>query len=160
MTTIEKRYALAGLWIAVVACVGTWLALPQIQKLLSVEAGLQEIDWVPSDPARGPGICIDKCADFVPWSILEDEIKGRVLPQIPQIPPGSSLRLRDSRGRRNWIIQINAPGGAEIAHLWIGNNPMTSWSYDGLMHVGSPKAPVRVWGSFQRYSNGTYRKSL
>lgn len=162
MTTSERRYALAGLCIAALGCVGTWLALPQIQKILwppqPVEVAAQEVDWVPNDPARGTGVCIDKCAEFISWDILKDEIKARVLPQVSRIPPGSALRLLDYHGRRNWIIQVNSPEGIEIAHLWIGNNPTMSWSYDGLVHVGNPKSPAMVWDSFQRYSNGIYKK--
>jgi hypothetical protein len=161
MTNTERRYALAGLWIAALSCAAAWLALPQIQKVFwpqPVNFAAQEVDWVPADPVRGTGVCIDRCAEFISWDIVQDEIKAKVLPQISHIPPGSSLQLLDSRGRRNWVIQVNAPDGAAIAHLWIGNNPASSWSYDGLVHVGSPKAPVNVWGSFQRYSNGVYRR--
>jgi hypothetical protein len=81
MATSERAYALAGLCLAALGCVGTWLGLPQIQKILwppqPVEAAAQEA---------------------------------------------------------------------------------TSWSYDGLVHVGNPKPPTRVWESFQRFSNGAYRR--
>lgn len=122
------------------------------------ELSPQEVDWVPNDPARGAGVCIDRCAKFIPWNRFEKEVKAEILSQVPQVPVESSLRLLDSRGRRNWVIQIMGPLGTETAHIWIGNNPTKAWAYDGLVHVGSPKAPVKIWASFQRYSNGTYRR--
>jgi len=162
MTPSERRYTLAGLGIALLACLGTWLALPQIQQIVwppkHLENTLQEVDWVPNDPTRGTGACVDRCAEFISWSNVKKELERQVLPKVKQIPLGSSLSLVDSRGRRSWVIQVKSPQGIEVAHLWMGSNPVNSWRYDGLVHVGSPKAPVALWASFQRYSDGIYRR--
>jgi len=131
----------------------------------------QKVQWIPDNDGRGiAGLCINnwvmspngpvcpESVDFVSWSQLKDELQEKVLPQVRNVPEGSTLALKDSQGQQNWIIQVIEPSGNEVANIWIGNDPSNNWSYDGLIHVGYPYAPLVVWATFQRYSDGSYLK--
>jgi hypothetical protein len=132
----------------------------------------QVVQWIPDNDGRGTaGLCIKNwemkssspvCLstnDFVPWNNLRYELEREVLHNVRNVPQGSTLALKNGpQGERNWIIKVVDQTGNEVANIWIGNDPLNSWSYDGLVRVGYPFSPVTVWATFQRYSDGTYRE--
>jgi hypothetical protein len=118
----------------------------------------QEVDWVPYDDTLGTGMRVVGGAEFIPWEELEQEIEQNVLTQVTNVPPGSTLALTDLGERQNWIMQVIDPSGGVVGHVWIGNDPLNGWDFDGLIRVGSPSAPVEVWATFRRYSDGSYRR--
>jgi len=126
----------------------------------------QSVQWIPNSNETGGGLCVgwDHTATcpsdkiFIPWNILKVELEQNVLPQVPNVPTGSSLVLQaSSDGTPNTIIKVVDSSGAEKAYIWIGENPENSWLYDGLIRVGDPKT-LKIWETFVRYSNGTYLK--
>ncbi len=115
----------------------------------------QQISWGPVD-GQEAGICVNSCAEFIPWIRLKEEIERKLLPQVANVPVGSTVMLKDSGEKRDWIVQIIGPSGDEVGHVWFGVNPSNDWAFDDLVRVGTPSAPVVVWGTFQRYSDGSY----
>jgi hypothetical protein len=128
------------------------------RKILTPKPEAQIVEWIPLYITGVPGMCINGCAEFIPWSELREEFRQKVLPQVANIPAGSTLLLKDSQGKQNWIIQVFDPSENEVANVWIGNDPEANWKYDGRVRVGSPYAPLVVWATFQRYSDGSYWK--
>jgi hypothetical protein len=132
----------------------------------------QKVQWIPDNDGMGtPGLCTyewNQSADdsicpnnehFVSWNILSSELEQQVLPLISSVPSGSRLKLRNGpNGELNWVIEVNDSNGNEIANVWIGNDPLNSWKYDGLIRIGYPYNPVSVWATFVRYSDNSYRR--
>jgi hypothetical protein len=118
------------------------------------------LDWEPGGDAQQTGICVigvGGCAEFIPWAQAEEEIRQRLLPQVPIVPAESTLALKDYQGKPNWVVQIIDPGGNEVGHVWIGKDPLNDWHFDGKVRLGTPSTPAVVWATFQRYSDGSYR---
>ena len=118
----------------------------------------QVVDWVPYDSSLGTGMRVIGSGEFIPWEELKDEIVQGLLTQVWNIPSGSTVALADYNGMRDLIMQVIDPGGNVVANVWIGVNPLKGWDFDGLVRVGSPVTPPEVWGTFQRYSDGSYRR--
>lgn len=120
----------------------------------------QQVAWGPSltPVPREAGICINNCAEFIPWEELKGELEQQLLPQVSRVPPGSTVALKEYRGKRDWIVQIVDPNWNEVGHVWLGRDPYNNWADDGLVRVGSPGPPEIVWNIFQRYSDGSYRR--
>jgi hypothetical protein len=57
-------------------------------------------------------------------------------------------------------MKVLNPEGTELAHVWLGSNGDKSWKWDGMVRIGEPDKPEgeRVWQTFQRYSDGSYRR--
>jgi len=128
----------------------------------------QEVQWIPDNDGIGSaGFCINSDSsvcpvtkEFIPWDQAKIELEQQVLPQVPEVISGSILNLRDGPyGEKNWIIEVISPTGEEIANIWVGNNPLKSWQYDGYIRVGYPYAPIAVWAIFERYSDNTYKRT-
>ncbi len=117
----------------------------------------QEVRWGPVD-GREAGICINACDEFIPWIELREEIQQRLLLQVSEVPLGSTVALKDLAGKQDWTVQIIGPSGNEIGHVWFGPDPSNDWAFDGLVRVGKPTVPAVIWDTFQRYSDGSYRK--
>lgn len=124
----------------------------------------QETRWGPVD-GKEPGIYISspEVTITVPWASLKSEIETRLLPQVVQVPAGSAVELRDFRGKRNWIVAVISPSKERVANVWFGPDPMSNWAFDGLVRVGRPDADdpegkAVVWQTFQRFSDGSYRR--
>lgn len=56
------------------------------------------------------------------------------------------------------MIQVTDQTGTVVGNVWVGVNPTADWRFDGLLRVGSAGNPPQVWASFERLSNGTYRR--
>jgi hypothetical protein len=56
------------------------------------------------------------------------------------------------------VIQVTDQTGTVVGNVWVGVNPTADWRFDGLLRVGSAGNPPQVWASFERLSNGTYRR--
>ena len=117
----------------------------------------QEVRWGPVD-GQEAGICINGCDEFIPWIELREEIQQRLLPQVSEVPYGSTVALKGLAGKQDWVVQIIGPSGNEVGHVWLGPDPSNDWAFDGLVRVGKPSVPAVVWDTFQRYSDGSYRK--
>ena len=117
----------------------------------------QQVRWGPVD-GREAGICISGCDKFIPWIELREEIQQRLLPQVSKVPLGSTVALKDLAGKQDWTVQIIGSSGNEIGHVWFGPDPSNDWAFDGLVRVGKPTVPAVIWDTFQRYSDGSYRK--
>jgi DNA-binding winged helix-turn-helix (wHTH) protein len=123
----------------------------------------QRVRWGPVD-GKPAGLCVESCLSglFVSWNDLKPEVERMLLPQVRQIPIGSSVHLRSFRDRENWIVRIVDPKGNEVGDIWFGPDADKQWSFDGLVRLGEPdrRAPdlAVVWQTFQRYSDGSYRR--
>jgi hypothetical protein len=121
----------------------------------------QQVRWGPVDQ-RPPGILVEDPLGqaFIPWAELEIEIEMKLLPQVRVVPVGSRAEVGDLGDRKNWIVRIVDPEGRELGYIWFGSNPEAKWQWDGLVRLGNPEASVdkAVWQSFQRFSDGSYRR--
>jgi hypothetical protein len=120
----------------------------------------QRVAWGPSltPVPREAGICVNNCAEFIPWEELKEELEQQLFPQVSRVPPGSTVTLKEYGGKQDWIVQIVDPNWNEVGHVWLGRDPYNNWVDDGLVRVGSPGPPEIVWNTFQRYSDGSYRR--
>jgi len=121
------------------------------------------VHWWPNHEDKGPGVIVeekDGPAEFISWTELKPEIEKMLLPQVRVLPLGCTVELGNLGDRPNWVMKVLAQDGSEAAHVWLGNNADKSWKWDGLVRVGEPNKPdgERVWQTFQRYSDGTYRR--
>jgi hypothetical protein len=149
----------AWIWIAVAAVVVAAAAVVVPRALPRAKpAEPQAVRWSPIDQ-RGAGMCLDaSCAEFLLWGSVKDELERQVLPALSEIPAGSAAKLIDDQGRRDWIIAVVTAEGGMVAHVWLGADPTRNWVNDGRVRIGTPMAPVGIFGTFQRYSDGTYRR--
>lgn len=114
--------------------------------------------WGPVD-GLAAGITVNGREHLIPWKELEEEIRIRVLPQVKELDERwASIHTIEHRGKKDWIIQVLDKEGKDIAHVWFGPNPNKDWAYDGLVRVGEPEAPAKVWQVYQRFSDGSYRR--
>jgi hypothetical protein len=125
----------------------------------------QHVSWAPVYGLE-PGICIYPCAidgsQLIPWLELKDEIQQKLLPQVLDIPLGSTVALANSPDKIFTQVLILNQSGSEIGHIWFGIHP--TWGKaeggmrdDGLIRVGTRTDPVKIWAVFQRYTDGSYR---
>lgn len=130
----------------------------QVPELTTAVGIPQSVRWGPVDGYE-PGICVDNCeTTFIPWGELINELEEKLLPQVGKAPSGSTVMVVDWQGRDEWVVQIVSRAGNSIGHIWFGPDPSRDWAFDGLVRVGYPSTPAVVWGVFQRYSDGSYRK--
>lgn len=115
------------------------------------------LSWGP-DHGRDAGACLDGCSSFIPWSELRDEIERSVLPMTPNLRTGAAARLASLGGVKDKIIQVTDANGNVLGNIWIGVDPASNWRFDGIVRVGANTNPPQVWASFDRLSNGTYRR--
>lgn len=152
-----KQATLAATVTAVLAVAGfavhqKWLAQPTAVAPVK----LQSLSWGP-DFGRDAGACIDGCTTFLAWAELRRELEQAVFPLTPNLPKGASARLAPLAGTKDRVIQVTDANGAVLANVWVGVNPAANWKFDGVLRVGSAESPPKVWASFERLSNGTYR---
>jgi hypothetical protein len=116
----------------------------------------QQTRWGPVD-GYDAGICLNTCTQFISWEELKSEVEQKLLPQVAVIPINCTIKINDTGGKKDWIVEIIDPSGTVIGNVWFGPDPLNSWAYDGLVRVGTPVNPVSVWATFERYSDGSYR---
>lgn len=121
----------------------------------------QKVRWGPVD-GHPAGVCVldesDAQVGFIAWTDLERELTQRVLPQLFAHPIFLRFEKCDHRGKAGWLVQLIDDNGDRFCDAWLGVNPDDGWAFDGLLHFGDPGAPPHVWQSYQRYSDGTYRR--
>jgi len=120
----------------------------------------QAVRWGP-DNRRGVGIeILTPQYEFIPWEKLENEILFQLLNRVDQVPYGSSVRVGPSvTGEPDMIVGIFSPKNVEVGHVWLGGDPRKNWVHDGEVRLGTPatrKAAARIWGTFQRHTDGSY----
>lgn len=155
--------------------VGVAMILVGVSGLLFLNAPKpQKVRWAVKDGIV-PGISVDRqrflpWGGFLPWAELEPELEQRLLYQLQTekgeaVPVRSRFKLATFEDRQNWVIEIRDPNNRLFGRLWFGSNPDREWDEDGYVRAGyalksaafgSP--PSVVWGTFQRYTNGTYVK--
>lgn len=118
----------------------------------------QQVGWGPAFYKRKAGICVNNCAEFIPWVELKEELQQQLLSQLSWASRRSTITLKDHPGKQDWIVQVLDPNGNEIGHVWFGPDPSNNWVFDGLVRVGRPIPPVIVRDTFQRYSDGSYQR--
>jgi len=117
----------------------------------------QSLSWGP-DQGKEAGACLDECSNFVPWSEFRSELERLVLPLTPNLPSHASTNLGSLSGQNARVIQVTDQAGNVVGNVWVGVNPAADWRFDGLLRVGSANNPPKVWASFERLSNGSYRR--
>jgi hypothetical protein len=131
-------------------------------KLISVmqTAEPQVVSWGPKD-GKPAGISTEPGGFFMPWEELKLEIELKLLNQLGRhIPPNCRVVLDDFRGRKDWLARIVGPDAKFLGDIWFGPDPDKQWAFDGLVRVGEAGNDdvAVVWQTFQRYSDGTYRR--
>ncbi len=107
--------------------------------------------------ARGPICRYDSL--FIPWRDLRTDLEKNILREVGRVPNAANLRLAAGpQGQLNWIMQVIDSHGKEVAHIWIGSNPLNRWEFDGLIRIGAPTEPPDVWETFRRFSDGSYKR--
>lgn len=68
--------------------------------------------------------------------------------------------LRDLYDRKGWTVRVLSKEGQELGYVWFGSNPESALAYEGLVRVGTAieGGPTVVWQTFERFSDGTYRR--
>ena len=127
----------------------------------SVSVLAQRVRWGPSD-GRPAGLRLWDLsgveAQFLPWSILQSELMTMLLPQLFADPSGFRFEMRDYHGKKDWLVQVFHDSGESYCDVWFGDNPDQGWEFDGLVRVGDADNMPFVWQTYQRYSDGTYRR--
>lgn len=119
---------------------------------------LTKVGWRQSYKDGGPGACLDNCVSgFLAWQVLQQEVEAGLLPQVPDLLSGSTLRLDDAGAKRNWIVSIVTRGNEKIGLISFGGDPEQNWAWDGLVHVVLYLADTRFY-AFGRYADGSYRR--
>jgi hypothetical protein len=156
-----KRVALVGAGAIALATAGVVLRqnwpTPTAQTPTGDSVRVQTLSWGP-DHGKDAGACIDGCTAFLPWSELRQELEQTVFPATRHLPRGASARLTPLGGQKDKLVQATDGAGNVLANVWVGVNPASDWKLDGVLRVGSTTSPPRVWASFERLSNGTYRR--
>lgn len=121
----------------------------------------QIVRWGPSDGLPA-GIWINsKNGQFIPWKELVLELKSGLLNQLGRhISLDCDLTVRDLFGRKDWIVRIVNKEGEDVGSLWFGGDRMKDWAFDGKVRAGEAHSTdvAEVWQTFERYSDGTYRR--
>jgi len=132
----------------------------RLELAMSGRAEPQQVRWGPNDGLPTGISIIGPQPDFIAWRELRSEIESQLLSQLGRhIPTGCSVAVRDYFGRENWTVRI-LRRGRELGHIWFGGNPEDNWNFDGLVRAGEAAGggTSKVWDTFQRYSDGTYRR--
>ncbi|MCP1752003.1 hypothetical protein [Bradyrhizobium elkanii] len=121
----------------------------------------QHVRWGPNDE-RPAGISIigenGVESTFMRWNDLQSELEHKLMPQLFVKPEGFRFQARDHQNKSDWLVQIIDGRGEWFCDVWLGGNPDNGWAFDGFVHVGDPAEAPHVWQSYQRYSDGTYRR--
>jgi hypothetical protein len=121
----------------------------------------QRVRWGPLDDRPAGVLVLDESGaeiDFIAWTDLERELNQRLMPQLFAHPPALKFAKRDHHGKTDWLVQLINERGERFCDAWFGVNPDDGWAFDGMVHFGDPDAQPHVWQSYQRCSNGTYRR--
>ena len=122
------------------------------------EAEAQQVRWGPVD-GKEAGISIVN-GEFISWDKLSKEIETKILPQVEALNEYQSyyVTVEDFKGKKNWRVIINS-NKEQIGGIWFGPDPeISGHPWDGLIRVGKSFNPPIIWNTFQRYSDGTYRR--
>lgn len=95
---------------------------------------------------------------FCDWADFKRELETMLLPQLFAEPSGFHFHKRDHHGKADWLVWVVDARGDRYCDVWLGVNPEKGWSFDGLVHLGNAETTPHVWQSYQRYSDGTYRR--
>jgi hypothetical protein len=133
-----------------------------VHVLSSKPAGPQReiVSWMPKGDRGVPGIRVSDKEEhpesFIPWEALRKELKDGLLPRLARNPSNFDFVERDYYANKDWVVTIVDANGKEICWVWLGLNP-DKGEFDGLVRIGGDKIP-HVWATFQRFSDGNYRR--
>ncbi len=121
----------------------------------------QHVRWAPPEAPAGIFV-VDEGSDeetYISWETLKSELESRLLPLLFQEPAGFTFEVRDLKSKKDWLVRLCDASGAVVADVWFGGNPVTHVG-DGLIRIGAAGASpdMRVWQTYERYANGTYRR--
>ena len=124
-----------------------------------MEIKTQKVRWMPVDGGEA-GISADGV--FIPWEKLEKEIIVKLLPQVQKLNQYKGklkVIVKDLNEKKNWLIRIVDENNNEIGGIWFGPDPTKEGHpYDGLVRVGKSFIPPVIWNTFERHSDGSYRR--
>ncbi len=118
----------------------------------------QKVRWAVND-GKPAGITTE-AGEYIAWKDLKPEVEQKLINQVKTIPVGSTVETAEKFGKKDWIVAIMSEGN-DIGHVWFGGNPDKGWAWDGLVRLGEPEKNGKgsvVWQTFQRYSDGSYRR--
>lgn len=134
------------------------------EDLKEVEVYPQQVSWGPANgfPA---GVHVWSVGDgsglkeyFVAWEEIRKEVASLLIPWILHSPEGYELQTRNYAGKKDWLVWLLNPAAEWFCDVWFGGDPDRNWDFDGLVRFGDANSSPRSWVTFQRYSDGTYRK--
>ncbi len=94
----------------------------------------------------------------MPWSELKEELQNKLLSQLFAKPDGYSFATNDYHGKKDWLVRVVNDKGEVYCGVWFGDNPDAGWGFDGMVRVGDPSDAPHVWQTYQRCSDGSYRR--
>lgn len=113
----------------------------------------QVVYWAP-DFGKKPGIIIFPGNKYIPWEKLKIEIEEQIIRATDSVPKFYSVRYApDKINKSDMLVQILDTLGNDIGHIWFGKDPLNDFKWDGLIRIGTPKEPRRVWATFQNISD-------
>lgn len=123
------------------------------------ETKAQQVRWGPVDGEKAGIRIVD--GDFIQWEKLVEELKVKLLPQVEALNDYKNYTLitMDFKGKKDWLVRVMNKDNKEIGGMWFGPNPEIQGApYDGLIRIGKSFKPAIIWNTFQRYSDGSYRR--
>ena len=121
----------------------------------------QLVRWGPSD-SYPAGLRVwdtnNVEGEFVYWACLKAELDHKLLPQLFVDPSGYHIDVRDHLTKKHWLVQVIDESGNRYCDLWFGGDPENGWAFDGMVRVGDADVELPVWQTYQRYSDGSYRR--
>jgi hypothetical protein len=122
----------------------------------------QRVSWISEGNRIGMNVWDDKGErgqSFIPWPELNVELQAKLMPLLFKDPSGYRFEAQDYRGKRMHVVKILDPEGKAFGWLWLGSNPDNGWEFDGLVRVGGENRLQKVWQTYQRFSDGSYRRN-
>ena len=124
----------------------------------------QKVRWESGTTGKETGMFAESehGVDFIPWGKLKPELEKELVIQVGRVLGDRvcTVATDDFNGRKNWLIHIR-DGEKNIGSVWLGGDPYSNWKWDGLVRIGkaSNDNESKVWQIFERYSDGSYRRT-
>ncbi len=121
----------------------------------------QKVKWVAGDH---PGLQLQDAngtrggVTFVPWSDLNPQLRANLLPNLFKFSSTYRFEPQAWGDKKNEVIKILDADAKSVGWLWLGGNPDNGWEWDGLVRIGGDHRAEKVWQTYQRYSDGSYRR--
>lgn len=123
----------------------------------------QLVRWAPND-GENAGIIVwndnsDNKKYFIEWNELIANLEKRLLPKLfSKDHMRYSFRKADFHGKKDWLVQIFDDSDNFVCDVWFGGDPNEGWAFDGMIRFGNADRQPHVWQTYQRFSDGSYRR--